>query len=328
MSARRPSPGPAGETAICERLVAEAAALCGARRVLLVVDGQAGPEVAAFRLPRREQPALLLAAIAPWLDETRRTGKAKLRHGPKGVAARGQRSCLVAPLGSGRERLGFLYADVDGGHGRFAAIDRDGLAELARHGAAELTSARRTAALALQLEERSGELALIDRIQQGLAAGLGFQAIVERVGDELQRVFGSEDLSIRWWDAKAETVTSLYTVEHGRHLPSRGPRKISPENKPGNRLLREGVGAFLGTVEEQRAAGMGAAVPGTDQWLSLLGAPIRGSRGVLGMIVIENHEREHAFDDADLRSLTAIGATLGSALENAELFDQTQRLLR
>jgi len=328
MSARRPSTGSPAEAAICDRLVAEAAALCGARRVMLLLEAHAGPRVAAFRLPRREQPVGLLAAIVPWLDEARRTGKAKLRHGPEGVEARRQRSCIVAPLGSGRERLGFLYADVDGRHGRFTAADRDRLAGLARRGAVELASARRSAEMALQLEERSGELALTHRIHEGMAAGLDFQAIVERVGDELQQVFGSEDLSIRWWDPQSETVTSLYTVEHGRRLPSGGARKIAPENKPANRLLREGMGAFLGTVAEQHAAGMGGAVPGTDQCLSILGAPIRGSRSVLGMIVIENHEREHAFDDADLRSLTTIGATLGTALENARLFDQTQRLLK
>ncbi len=43
------------------------------------------------------------------------------------------------------------------------------------------------------------------------------------------------------------------------------------------------------------------------------------------MIVIENHEREHAYGEADLRVLTTIGATMGVALENARLFDETQR---
>ena len=176
MSARRPSPGPTGEAAICERLVAEAAALCGARRVLLVLEAEAGVHVAAFLLPRREQPAGLLAAIAPWLEEARRSRKAKLRQGPVGVEARRQRSCIVVPLASGRERLGFLYADVDGTHGRFAAADRDRLAGLARRGAADLANERRASALAHQVEERDGqlaqrnaELAVINAIQQAWA---------------------------------------------------------------------------------------------------------------------------------------------------------------
>ena len=66
-----------------------------------------------------------------------------------------------------------------------------------------------TAALA----QRNAELALISRIQQGIAKKLGFQAIVDLVGDTLVEVFKSEDLSIRWWDDAADTIEILYCVE-------------------------------------------------------------------------------------------------------------------
>ena len=49
----------------------------------------------------------------------------------------------------------------------------------------EAKVAERTA----QLEQRAGELALINRIQQGIAAELDFQAIVDLVGDKLSEVF-------------------------------------------------------------------------------------------------------------------------------------------
>ena len=55
-------------------------------------------------------------------------------------------------------------------------------------------------------DQLAAELALINRIQQAMAAKLGFQAIVDLVGDTLRQMFGSEDLSIRWWDPKADTV--------------------------------------------------------------------------------------------------------------------------
>ncbi|HET8877272.1 MAG TPA: GAF domain-containing protein, partial [Casimicrobiaceae bacterium] len=177
-------------------------------------------------------------------------------------------------------------------------------------------------------EELAALLALIGRIQQGMLAKLGFQAIVDLVGDTLREMFGSEDLSIRWWDPDADTVVQLYSVEHGVHLPKGPPAKVRATNKPLMKLLYEGVGAYLGTHAEQVAAGTGTAVPGTDWCLSIIGAPIRGAQRVLGIIVIEDHEREHAFGDADLQALTTIGATLGTALENARLFDETQRLLK
>ncbi len=43
---------------------------------------------------------------------------------------------------------------------------------------------------------------------------------------------------------------------------------------------------------------------------------------------MENHEREYAFSDSDVRLLTTVASSMGVALENARLFDETQRLLK
>src|SRR6478609_9190382 len=87
-----------GISQVCDLLVEEAAQLIGAQRVLLVLDTDAGPRHAGAMLPPAEDAAALLHAITPWLDDTRRSRKPSLRHGPEGVAAVDQRSCLIAPL--------------------------------------------------------------------------------------------------------------------------------------------------------------------------------------------------------------------------------------
>src|SRR5690606_11056282 len=69
-------------------------------------------------------------------------------------------------------------------------------------------------------------------------------------------------------------------------------------------------------------------LPGTDESLSGAYIPIISSDRVLGMVSVENYEREYAFGESDLRLLTTIAASLGTALENARLFDETQRLLK
>ena len=60
----------------------------------------------------------------------------------------------------------------------------------------------------------------------------------------------------------------------------------------------------------------------------MVAVPIVSGDRVLGTIAIENYERENAFGEAELRLLTTIAASLGTALENARLFDETQRLLK
>ena len=322
----------AGSDALHAFLIEEVAELLGARRVLLVLETADGPAIAGAQVPEGETPDALLQAITPWLDEARRTRQTRLRHGPEGADDIDQRGCLVAPLVAQQQLLGYLYADLEGLFGRFHDGDRDLLATLAAQAAVALANLRTQEGLERQvaertaaLEQRAGELALINSIQQGLAAKLDFQAIVDLVGDKLREVFGSEDLSIRWWDAEADTIVQLYSVEHGAHLPKRPPRPVGATAAPTRRLLHEGVGAYFGTREEQVAAGIAAPRRAPTGACRSSPRPSAARGACSACIVIENHEREHAYGEADLRVLTTIGATMGAALENARLFDETQR---
>ena len=59
-----------------------------------------------------------------------------------------------------------------------------------------------TQRLLKETEQRNAELAVINSIQQGIAAELDFQAIVDLVGDKLREVFGTGDIGIRWRDER------------------------------------------------------------------------------------------------------------------------------
>jgi GAF domain-containing protein len=48
----------------------------------------------------------------------------------------------------------------------------------------------------------------------------------------------------------------------------------------------------------------------------------------MGVIALENVDRENAFSESDLRLLTTLTNSMSVALENARLFDETQRLLK
>ncbi len=56
--------------------------------------------------------------------------------------------------------------------------------------------------------------------------------------------------------------------------------------------------------------------------------PIISWDHVIGQIDVENYERENAYGESELRLLTTIAGSLGVALQNACLFDETQRLLK
>ncbi|HEY3634887.1 MAG TPA: GAF domain-containing protein [Caldimonas sp.] len=335
------------EAEVVAFLLDEARAVLGARRLLVAfeMDGR-GPAVAGARLPRGETRAALLAAITPWLEHARRTRAATLRHGPEDVAPAMQRSCIVAPLLVGAAVLGFAYADIEGCSGRFAATERDALALIARHAAAALVRlrndalARELAARAaksdslsvelrrLELEnaQRNAELEVIHAIEQGISAELDLKTIVDLVGDKLREVFHTGNVNIGWWDDKTDMVQVLYRYEHGRPLPIPPPWPLA-RGGPVSDIIRDRRPRVANTRAEQTRAGI-APAPGTDWAHSIAGVPIIGSDRVLGLIGLQNHEREYAYSEEDVRLLQTIAASMGGALENARLVEETQRLLK
>jgi PAS domain S-box-containing protein len=174
-------------------------------------------------------------------------------------------------------------------------------------------------------QERAAELQIINSIQQGLAAELDFQAIVDLVGDKLRQVFNTPDLAIDWYDVKTNLLYYLYCYEHGERL-SITPRSPAPGGIFES-MLQKRQPVVLCNAEDYAKLTM-APLPGTDQSKSLISVPIISSDRVLGDITMENYERENAYGESDLRLLTTIAATLGAALQNAHLFDETQRLLK
>jgi signal transduction histidine kinase/CheY-like chemotaxis protein/tetratricopeptide (TPR) repeat protein len=314
-----------------EFLVEEATELSGAERVLLVLAEGDALRIAGAQLPPGEDAAALLQAIRPWLDVAHHTRLASLRHGPDGAAAVDQRSCLVAPLVAQRQVLGYLYADIEGVFGRFHDTDRDLLAMLAAQAAVALANLRagegleaKVAERTAQLEQRAGELAVINSIQQGMAANLSFQSIVEVVGDRLRELFKSDDIAITLLDDATQLLHSVYAVERGQRLqippfPAASQARIVAELMQGQPVL----------VKDRAAAAAYElrTVPGTVPSRSSVFVPVKVGDELRLAIRLVNLEREDAFDAATVRMLSTVATSMGLALQNARLVAETKEAL-
>ena len=315
-----------------EFLIDEATELSGAERVLLVLESPAGRELAGSLVPKGEDAAALMRDAGAALDQVARTRTAAFDFTPEDAPAIEQRSRIVTLLIARDTLLGYLYADIDGAFGRFHDADRDLLAMLASQAAVALDNAQwshgleqKVAERTQQLEQRANELAIINSIQQGISASLDFQAIVDLVGDKLREVFATGDIGIRGSTRRRSSIHHLYEFEHGKrlNLPPAPSRRDGPVS---SRLIRRET-VVLNTRAESDALGIGT-IPGTDASKSGVFVPIIGSDRVLGSIILENYEREHAFGEADVRLLRTVAAGMGVALENARLFAESQRLLK
>ena len=68
--------------------------------------------------------------------------------------------------------------------------------------------------------------------------------------------------------------------------------------------------------------------PGTEAPKSTVFVPLIANNEVKGSVSLQNVDRENAFSDSDVRLLQTLANSMSVALENARLFDETQRLLK
>ncbi|MBS0320214.1 MAG: GAF domain-containing protein, partial [Proteobacteria bacterium] len=198
------------------------------------------------------------------------------------------------------------------------------LATIAASMAVALENARNfdeTQRLLKETEQRNAELAVINEIQRGMSAELDFRTIVDLVGDKLRDVLKTGEIGIRWLDYEHRTVHHLYEFEHGVRLSL-------PPHSPGDNWERLAARRDVRVRNTQAEMAVLGALPGTELGKSGADVPIIAGDRMLGSIVVEDYEREYAFSDADIRLLTTVGSAMGAALENARLFDETQRLLK
>ena len=170
-------------------------------------------------------------------------------------------------------------------------------------------------------EQRNAELAVINSVQQGLAAELEFQAIVDLVGDKLREVLNTGEIMIRWYESQTNLVHYLYCYEHGKRIHVKSAPPVTPA---WFKVVETRQPLILNTLAELNEMS-GIVVPGTDTSLSMVMVPIIGSDQVIGTISIENYDKEYAFSEANVRLLQTVASSMGVALENARLFEETQQ---
>ena len=322
-------------------LVDEAAALCGAQRVLLALDTAQGLQAAAMRLPPGEDAAALLRAITPWLIEARRTRKARLCHGPQGADPQDQRSCLVVPLVVPGGTMGHLYADIDGARGRFDATHQRVLGRLGAVAAAVLDHARALQGLAAQVSERSAELesanaraeqrdaelAVVNAVQRALAGKRDIQAVYDAVGDQLCELFPRMNITLRIRDEGARTELLPYTTYAGKRR--RTTSMPLNERGFGQQVYTTAQTLLINEryLEQAQAMGSRLDLPAEHLPKSTLIVPLMVAGQVRGLVQLGDMAREQAFQASDVRLLETLAASLSVALDNARLFEETQQAL-
>ncbi|MEP7329346.1 MAG: GAF domain-containing protein [Betaproteobacteria bacterium] len=107
------------------------------------------------------------------------------------------------------------------------------------------------------------------------------------------------------------------------------PTQPLPERGFGPHVLRTREPVVINENMEKEVEKYGSHVEtGTDMEKSLVMVPLIAGTQARGLICLLDMNREHAFSASDVRLLQTLANSMSIALENARLFDETQRLLK
>jgi PAS domain S-box-containing protein len=233
---------------------------------------------------------------------------------------------LGVPLKTEGHTLGAVVVQSYSEAIRYTEQDKVLLTFMGQHIATALSRARAIE----ETRQRNAELAVINSVQQGLAAQLDFQAIIELVGERVRTIFDASNLFIALYDRQNSRILFPYQFERGERTA--GERRASESIEFGTGLtstvIQSGQPLLLGTWAEQLRLGVLPTIADLQQAPaeSWLGVPIIAGDDVIGVISVHRLE-QHAFAESDVSLLSTLACSMAVALENARLFEETKRLL-
>jgi len=246
------------------------------------------------------------------------------------MRARGTHCLLILPLLARGAVIGTIAPDTDQPDRIFTAEEVQLAQTIANQMTGVIENARlfdETQRLLQETEQRAAELAILNDVGKALARTLDVKTLTRDIGDILHRVFEAEIVDILLYDQRAEMVELAYSFNSGS-FEDEPPWRLE-EGGLTTKIIISGQPLLLNSAAEMAENGAVAylTTPSDDpDPQSFLGVPIMVGNRVRGIVDVQSY-RPARFNESSVRLLQTLAAQMGVALENARLFDETQRLL-
>jgi PAS domain S-box-containing protein len=238
----------------------------------------------------------------------------------QGIEAEGYRAALSVPLLANDQVLGALVVYRDE-VGPFSEEEVDVLQMFAAQAAIALANAR----LFEEAERRRREAEVLAELTSTIGASLDIDTVLERV------VQGAKDLckSDVAFVALREPTTGEMLFR--RHLGFRQPQpafRVAPGSGCGGRVLATGASFRTDDCRsDPRLAGGEATEAAPEDLVAVVVVPIRNEQRIDGLLYVANRTLR-SFSDRDEAVLRRLAEHVGVAVQNARLFEETERRRR
>jgi GAF domain-containing protein len=154
------------------------------------------------------------------------------------------------------------------------------------------------------------------------------QGIYDAVGDKIREIFHHANVNIRIYDTQTNLIHYPYAYRKEQRITIGS--SLLPATGFGPHVLRtrETLVINENMAQEIEKYGSYMLVPGVNPEKSAVYVPLVAGDQARGLIKLFDMNREHAFSASDVRLLQTVASAMSVALENARLFDETQRLFK
>lgn len=170
-------------------------------------------------------------------------------------------------------------------------------------------------------EQRLSELQAIAAAARDIAGATDMNSLYASLYQQIRRAIGNYNFLVALYDRDTDSISVPYMVEDGQvssldAFPlGEGLTSI---------LIRTREPLMLLENAEQQAARLGARVIGRPA-RSWLGVPLLIAQEPIGAIILQDPEREHAFNEDALRFVSALAAQVAGAIFSARLLEESRK---
>ncbi|MCE7860820.1 MAG: response regulator [Chloroflexi bacterium CFX2] len=236
---------------------------------------------------------------------------------------------LAVPLLANRELKGLMAVWRHGSNNQFVEAELEFLNNLSRQAVIAIQNTQlfeESQNLLKQTEQRAAELAILNSISESMTRTLDVRAVTHNVGNKVHEIFNAEVVDILLYDPATNIVQLAYSFSDNRFYENEPPWELG-EGLTSKIIITKQPLLLntAGEINENGAAAYVTAPEDEEEIKSYLGVPIMVGDRVLGVVDVQSY-KSYAFNEGNLRLLQTLSANMGVAIENARLFNETQRL--
>ena len=169
---------------------------------------------------------------------------------------------------------------------------------------------------------RTRELNAINNLALHAANTSNLTSFYNLIHEQVRGVIGDYEFVIALYEPKTNSISIPYLYEAGKFS--------SVESFPLGEgltsiLIRTGEPLMLVEDTEKRAAALGAKIAGKPA-LSWLGVPLLARGEAIGALIVQDLDKEHAFDRDDLDFLVSVASQVSGDMHNVRLLDESKQV--